>query len=232
MTTKTLQFTINSINLEKNEEHPLISQLGDEDHYKLVFFMSHPRAGKANIATIKNLPHSTTKKVFNGCSEQIVFKEKVEIESCVEISIQLLLIDNKSGFESFLSSLFTTFLKPLFSSITSSIGNVIVGKLVEQPLNNIIDKLAEDGETIKIADTVIDISEGVRNIDLTLSKVIPVMPETQFHYEEDHDETDVIFRDSDYDWNNETKTFERDGNTVEKAKYLNSAALNCEIKYF
>lgn len=237
MPTRTLQFTIDSINLAVNNEHPLQAEgaLGSEDHYKLIFLMSHPRAGKANIATIKNLPLNTTHKEFNGCSEKIVFKEKVEVGSCVEISIQLLLIDNKSNFESFLSDIFATFLKPFFASITSGISNVIVGKLVEQPLNNIIDKLAEDYKTIKIADTVIDISEGVHNVGLTLSEVIPAMLETQLYYddERDQDEVDITSRSPEYNWNNVTKTFEdAEGNEIQEANYLEGAELNYEIKYF
>lgn len=214
MATKTLQFTINSINLTTNDQHPLIVK--PEDRYKLVFFMSHPRAGKANIVTVKDFPLELNEE-FTNCNDKIIFKEKVEVKSCVEISIQLLLVNNKSKFENFLSEVLGILIKPIFSSITAGISNVVVNKLVEQPLNTIIDNIASKGNTIKIADKVIGISEGIRNIDLNLIEVISTMPEAdleKFYLDDENGKCNNL------------------ADAPEKQKYLESATLNYEIKYF
>ncbi len=178
MTIETIQLTIKNLDLTINNKHAL-SLRKDEDYYALSFTLLYPRAGKTSINTVKTISLQNN-TVFKTCAEKVVFKEKVDIKGCIEVCVELSAINKKNGFELFLSNVFALSFKITAQTLTSGINNIVLGKALDQPINNIVAMLNKKQEMITLAKRTINLSDlfGDKNIELTSNKeVMDKMPE-------------------------------------------------------
>ncbi len=214
MPIKTIQLSIKTLDLVINNSH-VLNLKQDEDYYALSFTLLYPRAGKTSINTVKTIPlqDNTT---FKTCSEKVVFKEKVDMKGCIEVSVELLAINKKNGFELFLSNVFALSFKIATKTLASSINNIVLGKVLDQPINDIVAMLSKKQEMITLAKRTINLNYlfGNKTIELISNKeVMDKMPEIDINQVYFDDEAIVVEDKHNF------------------AAYLDSASINlqCEI---